>query len=105
MNCVYKVCDMLKNCDFILGDNDSIVIVVPTQFPKDQPLTLQVHKSGILFRSGDLMVGDVGCDRIDILQRLINKAKVGLIEFLHGVPQFPAYITAVANIEVCSEAA
>lgn len=96
---------MLKSCDFILGDNDSIIIVVPTQFSKDVPLTLEVHNGNIIFRSGELEVGDIVCDRIDILQRLVSKAKVGLIEFLNGVPRFPAYISAVARIEVMLEAA
>jgi hypothetical protein len=30
----------------------------------------------------------------------VSKAKIGLIEFLHGVPRFPAYISAVAHVEV-----
>jgi hypothetical protein len=95
---------VLTNCDFILGENDSIVIVIPTQLPKDQPLTLEVHRETIIFRSGDEQVGDIQCLRRDILQRLVSKAKVGLIEFLNGVPRFPAYITAVADIEVILEA-
>lgn len=91
---------MFNSCDFILGDNDSIVIVVPTQLPKDQPLTVEVHNKGIIFRSGEEEVGDICCERSDVLQRLISKAKVGMIEFLNGVPRFPAYISAVAAIEV-----
>ena len=97
---------MLNSCDFILGENDSIVIVLPTQLPKGLPLTLEVHNGNIVFRSGEfVVVGDIACPRTDILQRLVNKAKVGLIEFLNGVPRFPAYITAVANIEVMYEQA
>lgn len=91
---------MLESCDFILGDNDSIVIIVPTQLPKDIPLTIEVHNRGIVFRAGDEELGGVSCDRSDVLQRLINKAKVGMIEFINGIPRFPAYISAVANIEV-----
>lgn len=94
------VCVMFHSCDFILGDNESIVIVVPTQLPKDLPLTVEVHKEGIVFRSGETEVGEISCDRSDILQRLIDKAKVGMIEFLNGIPTFPAYISAVANVEV-----
>lgn len=96
---------MLNNCDFILGENDSIIIVVPAQFPKDVPLTLEVHRRGIVFRSGEEEVGDIACERNDVLQRLVSKAKVGLIEFLNGVPRFPAYISAVATVEVMVEAA
>lgn len=96
---------MFEKCDFILGDGGSIVIVVPTQLPKDLPLTLEVHKRGIVFLSGEVEVGSVPCERPDILQRLINIAKVGLIEFLNGIPRFPAYITSVAAVSVKCEAA
>lgn len=91
---------MFNRCDFILGDNDSIVIIVPTQLPKDLPLTVEVYNGNLVFKSGEDSLCDVMCESRDVLQRLANKAKVGLIEFLNGVPKFPAYITAVANIEV-----
>ncbi|PZP56743.1 MAG: hypothetical protein DI586_02640 [Micavibrio aeruginosavorus] len=91
---------MINNCDFILGENDSIVIVVPVSLPKGEPLTCEVHKFGLVFRSGDHQVGNIDCERQDVLQRLVTKAKVGLIEFINGVPKFPVYISSVANIEV-----
>lgn len=96
---------MFHNCDFILGENDSIVIVVPTQIPKDLPITIEVHKDMIVFLSGENKVGDMACRRLDVLQRIVSKAKIGLIEFLNGVPRFPAYISAVANVSVACEAA
>ncbi len=96
---------MFTECDFILGENDSIIVIVPESLPKDQPLSIEVHHDGIVFRSGDDKVADVPCVRLDVLQRLVSKAKVGLVEFLNGVPRFPAYISAVANIEVMVEAA
>lgn len=91
---------MLNNCDFILGENDSIVIVVPTGIPKNLPLTLEVHKFGLIFRSGEESFGEITCHRRDILQRLVSKAKVGMIEFNKAAPNFPVYISAVANIQV-----
>lgn len=94
------MCCVIKTCDFILGENDSIIIVVPVSLPKGEPLTCEVHKSGLVFRSGDFAVGNIACERQDVLQRLISKAKVGLIEFINGVPKFPVYISSVANIEV-----
>ena len=95
---------MFNQCDFILGENDSIVIVVPDQLPKDLPLTLEVHSHGVVFRSGDEPIADVVCERRDVLQRLVSKTKVGMVEFLNGIPRFPAYISAVASIEVMIEA-
>lgn len=96
---------MFNNCEFILGENDSIVIIVPTQIPKGLPITLEVYRDKILFFSGEQQVGNMTCGRLDVLQRIVSKAKIGLIEFLNGVPRFPAYISAVANVSVASEAA
>ena len=91
---------MFNNCDFILGENGSIVIVVPTQIPKDLPIKLQVYRDSIVFMSGEQEVGNIPCGQLDVLQRIVSKAKIGLIEFLNGVPRFPAYISAVAHVEV-----
>lgn len=96
---------MFHKCDFILGENDSIVIIVPTQIPKELPITLEVHKNMIVFLAGEMKVGDMSCERLDILQRIVSKARIGLIEFLNGVPRFPAYISAVANVSIAMEAA
>lgn len=95
---------MFNNCDFILGDDDSIVIVVPTRLPKDLPLTIEVHERTIIFKSGRKEIGDIFCNNKDILQRLMNKASVGMIELLNGIPKFPTYIAAVAEIKVMATA-
>lgn len=96
---------MFNQCDFILGENNSIVIIVPTQIPKDLPIVIEVRQDAIVFRSGENMVADIPCGRLDILQRIVSKTKIGLIEFLNGVPKFPAYISAVASVEVTCGAA
>ncbi len=91
---------MINNCDFILGENDSIVIVVRSLLPKGEPLTCEVHKTELVFRSGERPLGNVACQNNDVLSRLITKAKVGFVEFINGAPKFPVYISSVANIEV-----
>lgn len=91
---------MFRYCDFLLGDNDSIVIVVPTQLPKDAPLSVEVGRHGIIFRSGDECLANIRCEKAEVLRRLMNTGRVGLVEFLHGLPKLPSYITAVADIEV-----
>lgn len=96
---------MFSQCDFILGDNNSIIIVLPTQIPKGLPITLEVHRDTLVFRSGENTVGNSPCARRDILQRIVSKTKIGLIEFLNGTPRFPVYISAVANVEVALGAA
>lgn len=96
---------MFNTCEFIMGENGSIVIVVPDRLPKDMPVTIQVKAKKISFRVGEEVLADIPCSRLDILQRIVSKAKIGIIEFLQGAPKFPAYISAVANVEVVSEAA
>ena len=96
---------MFSECDFILGENNSIVIIIPIQIPKDFPIVIEVRRNAIVFRSGEDMVAHISCPRLDILQRIVSKTKIGLIEFLNGVPKFPAYISAVASVEVACEAA
>ncbi|MBI1326421.1 MAG: hypothetical protein GC136_02140 [Alphaproteobacteria bacterium] len=91
---------MFRYCDFLLGDNDSIVIVVPTQLPKDQPLSIEVQRAGLVFKSGDQPLTTIRCEKSEVLKRLMNAGRVGLVEFLHGLPKLPSYITAVADIEV-----
>ncbi len=91
---------MINNCDFILGENDSIVIVVRSSLPKGEPLTCEVHPSSLVFRSGEHPLGNIACQNSDVISRLITKAKVGFIEFINGAPNFPVYISSVANIEV-----
>ncbi|MAF68385.1 MAG: hypothetical protein CMH25_03460 [Micavibrio sp.] len=82
-----------------MGENDSIIVVVPESVPKDLPLTLEVHEDSISFLSGNRVFATVGCHQEHILTRLLAKAKVGLIEFLNGKPSFPAYISIVADVQ------
>ena len=96
---------MFYKCDFILGDNNSIVIALPDHIPKGVPITLEVHRNTIVFMAGEEKVGDIPCGRRDILQRIVSKAKIGLIEFLSDAQRFPVYISAVATVEVALEAA
>ena len=90
---------MFERCSFIMGEDDSIIVVVPQSLPKELPLTLEIHEESIAFLSGNRVVADVRCTRQDILSRLLSKAKVGLIEFINGKPSFPAYISTVADIQ------
>lgn len=98
---------MFNRCDFLLGENDSIVIAVPKQVPKDQPLTLVVYRDGLKFYHGeeDNVIGDVACAQNEVLKRLARKDKVGLIEVTGDAPGFPVYIAAVANVTLGAIAA
>ncbi len=91
--------EMFERCSFIMGEDDSIIVVVPQSLPKELPLTLEVHNESISFLSGDRVVANVHCTRQDVIARLLSKAKVGLIEFINGKPSFPAYISTVADVQ------
>lgn len=89
-----------NDCDFLMGkNNNSIVIVVPVQLPKQDELTVRLKGKNILFCSGDQNIAEVTCHNPDVLKRLSEHDQVGMIEFEDNMPQFPAYITAVANID------
>lgn len=90
---------MFNRCDFLMGENDSIVIAVPNRVPKDNNLTLVVYRDGLMFYHGDeVIIGDVPCEHREVLKRLVNKQRVGLIEVIENEPTFPVYIAAVANV-------
>lgn len=90
---------MFDRCDFLMGENDSIVIAVPRQVPKDNSLTLVVYRDGLMFYHGDdVMIGNVPCGHREVLKRLANKERVGLIEVIEDQPSFPVYIAAVATV-------
>ena len=93
--------NVFDRCDFIMGkNNNSIVIIVPAQLPKDDALTLKLQGKNLVFYSGDESFAEVEVIRDDIMMRLSEHQQVGMIETDDGKPTFPAYITAVANIKI-----
>ena len=89
-----------NKCNFLLNKkNNSVVVIVPQQLPKDADLTLRLDGYVIIFRSGDQDYTKVKVFDKNVIHRLSEHQQVGIIEAENGEPQFPAYITAVANIE------
>lgn len=95
---------MFNKCDFLLGDNNSIVIIVPEFLPKDRKLVVEVQDHSLKFMSGEEEVANIAFVGQEILRRLIGKAKVGIVEFMKGTGQFPAYISVVAEVKCLSGA-
>ena len=95
---------MFNKCDFLLGDNNSLVIIVPEFLPKDQKLVVEVQDHSLKFLSGEEEVANIAFVGRDILARLVSKAKVGIVEFMKGTGQFPAYISVVAEVRCISGA-
>lgn len=93
-----------NRCDFLMNKrNNSVVVVVPQQLPKDADLTLRLKGHDIIFRSGDEDYTKVKVFDKSVIDRLAEHQQVGIIETDDGKPQFPAYITAVANIEKAAD--
>jgi hypothetical protein len=90
---------MFKRCGFIMGEDDSIIIVVPTTLPKDEPMSLEVHERSIVFKLGGESYTEVYCNQDAVIKRLLTKARVGMIEYIQGKTSFPAYISVVADVE------
>ena len=91
---------VFERCDFILGkDNNSVVIVVPGELPMHDALVLRLEGKNLVFCSGDESFATVEVIRDDIIDRLAEHNQVGMIETPGGELNFPAYITAVANIK------
>lgn len=93
---------MFRNCEFLLGKNNSVVAVIPARVPKTEPLSLSIQGNILTFRCGESVIGQISNVEQEVLRRLLVHDKVGMIEFPGNVPSFPAYITAVARIEVMS---
>ena len=96
---------LFQQCDYILGENGSVVLVVPAQLPKQDTIMLEIHMNGIVFRHGDDELANLPLPRRDVLNALVNRGRVGIVEYTQGQPAFPAYISAVAHIEVMREVA
>lgn len=92
-------------CDYLMDKNGALVLVVPTRIPKEETVLIEVHMNGIVFRHGEDELANLPLPSQKILAALVNRGRVGIIEYEDGNPKFPAYISAVANIEVMREAA
>ncbi len=90
---------MFERCHFLLGEGNSIVIVVPENLPRGEPLTVSVSPEDIQFRSGFEEIADITCDNEEVFRRLARFPQVGLVEY-DGEGDFPTYITNTAYVEV-----
>ncbi|HEY8192139.1 MAG TPA: hypothetical protein VIG74_06920 [Alphaproteobacteria bacterium] len=90
---------MFKRCDFLLGTESSIVIVVPGHLPKAETYTVSVSDRDIKFRAGYDSFAEIAYPGGDIYQRIANHTQIGIVEHLPG-DKLPGSITHVAYVEV-----
>ena len=91
---------MFTKCDFLLGQNESIVIVIPAHLPQRRNLHRLGQRpryplQGRARRSSARSAYPGG----EVFRRIANNVQIGIVE--HEVPDdFPGGITNVAYVEV-----
>lgn len=93
---------MFDECGFLLGEGDSVVIVIPALLPDAETYTVSVTDNEIRFKAGYDDIAELPYmdpDR-EIYRRLASQTQVGLVEYPPGWGDFPGHITNVAYIEV-----
>tara|TARA_R110002124_G_scaffold129483_1_gene290813 strand:- start:112106 stop:112426 length:321 start_codon:yes stop_codon:yes gene_type:complete len=90
---------MFNKCEFIIGKDKSLVIMVPEAVPKGEAMTITVSDDKISFyRAGAELIGEVFCVCEKTRRCLRKKSRVGLIEAINGRPSFPVYIATTARV-------
>lgn len=90
---------MFDRCDFIMGQDNSMVIVLPGMLPKDAPTyTVSASPSQIKIRAGYDEIAMFAYNNGEVFNRLAHCNQVGIVEFPQG-SVFPGCITAVAYVE------
>lgn len=90
---------MFDSCDFLMGQGNSIVIVVPSDLPKADTYTVSVSDRDVRFKAGYEEIATVPMYDSEIYNRLTRHSQVGVVEYPKG-KEFPDCITALAYVEV-----
>lgn len=91
---------MFNRCDFLLGKDSSVVIVIPAHLPKAETYTVSVSDRDIRFRAGYDHVAEIPYHDGEVYQRIAQNVQIGLLEYLPGNGELPAHITHFAYVEV-----
>jgi len=89
---------MFNRCDFILGQDGSMVIVLPGRLPSSPNYTVSATPSQIRIRTGQTEIAAFPYNNPEVFQRLSHFSQVGIVEFPEG-DYFPDAITAMAYVE------
>jgi hypothetical protein len=90
---------VFERCDFLMGRDDSVVIVIPGNLPRAETYTVSVSDRDIKFRADYSCIAEMLYQGGEIFRRIANTIQVGLVEY-SGTGDFPASITNVAYVEV-----
>lgn len=90
---------MFSRCDFLLGANQSVVIVVPANLPYAETYTVTVTHDRIKFMADYQDITEMAYPGGEIYDRIAHNTQIGLIEY-PPEGEFPPFITNVAYVEV-----
>lgn len=91
--------DVFKRCDFLMGDDRSIVIVIPARLPEADTYTVSVSSRNIKFKAGYDDIATFDYQGGEVFKRIACHTQIGLVEYQEG-NALPDHITNVAYVEV-----
>ena len=89
---------MFERCDFLIGQDNSVVIVIPERLPAAETYTVSISDRDIKFKADYNYIAEMIYQGGEIFRRIANSIQVGLVEYAGG--EFPEHITNVAYVEV-----
>ena len=90
---------VFNRCDFLLGEGQSVVIVVPAHLPYAETYTVAVTQDQIKFKAGYDDIAEMAYPGGEIYDRIVGHTQIGLVEY-PPEGEFPPFITNVAYVEV-----
>lgn len=92
---------MFERCEFLMGDGQSVLIVIPAHLPYADNYTVSVTDDRIKFMAGYDDIAEMDYPGGEVFARLANNTQVGILEYPPG-EDFPPGISNVAYVEVRS---
>jgi hypothetical protein len=90
---------LFKSCDFVFGQDQTVLIVIPASLPKAETYTVSVSDRDIKFKADYENIAEMEYEGGEIFKRIAGNTQIGLVENPpHG--KFPTCITNVAYVEV-----
>jgi hypothetical protein len=90
---------MFDSCDFLLGKDQSIIIVIPAHLPKAETYTVSITDSEIRFKAGYDSIAEIAYQGGEVFKRIAGHTQIGLVEYPPN-GKFPDCITQLAYVEI-----
>ncbi len=90
---------VFTECDFLLGRDHGVTIVVPVKLPQADSYTVSISPDDVKFRAGHEHIAHFPFRCAEVFRRLSEASQVGVVEYPAGQP-FPDCLTALAYVEL-----